>query len=72
MVKVDKEKCIGCGTCQSICPEIFEIDDNGKAKLKLSITSSKRGQSKAKIISRTKSSCIKEAIENCPMDAISE
>lgn len=23
---------MGCGTCQSICPEVFEIDD-GKAKV---------------------------------------
>ncbi len=56
MVKVDKEKCIGCGTCQSICPEVFEIDNNGKAK----------------IISQIKSPCIKEAIESCPVDVISE
>jgi len=55
MVKVNREKCIGCGTCQAICPEVFEIDDN----------------SKAKIISQAKSSCIKEAIEACPIDAIS-
>jgi len=71
MVKIDKTKCIGCGTCQSICPEVFEIDDNGKAKLKLSMTSSKRGQSKEKIINQTKSPCVKEAIESCPVEAIS-
>ena len=55
MVKVNRELCIGCGLCQSICPEVFEIDDN----------------SKAKIISQTKCPCIKEAIEACPIDAIS-
>lgn len=29
---VDKETCIGCGLCPSICPEVFEMDDDGKAK----------------------------------------
>ena len=24
-IKIDKEKCIGCGACQSICPEVFEV-----------------------------------------------
>ena len=33
MVKVDKEKCIGCGTCTAVCPEGFEMD-GGKAKVK--------------------------------------
>lgn len=33
MVSVDKNKCIGCGLCVSICPEVFEIKD-GKAEVK--------------------------------------
>jgi len=33
MVKVDEEKCIGCGSCEAICPEGFEIVD-GKSKAK--------------------------------------
>ncbi|MDP4143585.1 MAG: ferredoxin [Bacillota bacterium] len=28
---VDKETCIGCGLCPSICPEVFEMQDDGKA-----------------------------------------
>ena len=55
MVKIDKTKCIGCGVCQSICPEVFEIDDDGKVK----------------VINQKDFSCIKEAIESCPVDAIS-
>ncbi|MBI2630124.1 ferredoxin [Candidatus Pacearchaeota archaeon] len=31
-IKVDKEKCIGCGACEAICPEIFKMED-GKAKV---------------------------------------
>ena len=34
MVSVDKEKCIGCGACESICPEGFEIKDDMKAHIK--------------------------------------
>jgi len=28
---VDKETCIGCGLCPSICSEVFFMDDDGKA-----------------------------------------
>jgi len=33
MVKIDKNKCIGCGACASICPDGFEMIDN-KSHLK--------------------------------------
>jgi len=53
MAKVDKNKCIGCGLCASVCSKGFELVD-GKAKVKDS-----------------KAPCIKEAIEQCPVNAIS-
>jgi ferredoxin len=28
MVKVDKDKCIGCQACVSICPTSFKMVDN--------------------------------------------
>lgn len=28
---VNQETCIGCGTCESICPEVFKVEDDGKA-----------------------------------------
>ena len=31
---VDKEKCIGCGACVSVCPDGFEMDDDGKSIVK--------------------------------------
>ena len=54
MVKVNKDLCIGCGTCASMCDEVFEMKD-GKAKVK----------SGAK-----NSDCIKEAKDSCPVNAI--
>lgn len=56
MIKVDKNKCIGCGNCALICDEIFEIDSDGKSKVK----------------KQKKLPCVKEAIESCPVNAISE
>ncbi len=33
-IKVDHNKCIGSGVCVSICPDSFEIRDDGKAHVK--------------------------------------
>ena len=30
-LKVNKDLCIGCGACQAVCPEVFEIEDDGLA-----------------------------------------
>ena len=32
--KVDPEKCTGCGTCVALCPDVFEIGDDGKSRVK--------------------------------------
>jgi len=29
--KVDKDTCIGCGLCPSICPNVFSMDSDGLA-----------------------------------------
>ncbi len=34
-VSVDKETCIGCGMCVSICDEVFYMDDDGKSATKV-------------------------------------
>jgi len=54
--KIDKNKCIGCGLCESIAPEVFEIGDDGKAHVK---------NPKA----CNKPNC-KEAVDSCPAQAI--
>ena len=32
-VKVNKDKCIGCGQCVSICDEVFNFGDDGLAEV---------------------------------------
>ena len=29
---VDQEACIGCGVCVDICPEVFQMNDDGKSE----------------------------------------
>lgn len=55
---VDKDTCISCGLCPSVCPEIFEMDDDGKAVAK-NIEIQEELEDSAK-----------EAEEGCPVDAI--
>ena len=32
--KVNQDLCIGCGACEEICPEVFElVDDKSQVKL---------------------------------------
>lgn len=53
---VDKEKCIGCGACVSVAPDIFELGSDGKSHPKVSEVKSKEK--------------VKEAMEVCPVGAI--
>jgi len=55
MVSVDKEKCIGCGYCVSLCPNIFELDKDGKCRVK---------------DPKGKCEHLKEVAEGCPAGAI--
>ncbi len=54
-IKLDREKCIGCGACASICPKGFEMFE-GKAKLKVSEIK--------------KITCEGDAADSCPVSAI--
>jgi len=54
-INIDKKKCIGCGSCEAICPQSFEMKD-GKAQAK-----------KQKV---DKLTCEKDAESSCPTQAI--
>ena len=59
-LKVDKEKCIGCGQCVGICSEVFDFDDDNLAKV---ITDE---------VPKELNEEAKTAMENCPTSAIEE
>lgn len=55
---VDKDTCIGCGLCEGLCPEIFKMEDDGKAIAEdIEITN--------EFVDATK-----EAQDQCPVSAI--
>ncbi len=55
-IQLDKEKCIGCGTCAAVCPANWEMKDDGKAAF-IKEESESLG-------------CNRLAEENCPVQAI--
>jgi len=56
--KVDEELCIGCGACEGICAEVFEMRDDAKAHV-----------IKDPVPKDLEKSAI-EAEESCPVEAI--
>jgi len=56
VVKVDPNKCIGCGLCASMCPDVFELKDDGKAHVKGA--------------GACKSCDVEEIAQSCPVQAI--
>lgn len=59
MVQIDKNLCIACGTCVSLCSEVFELDQEGKSHVRKTADLKKN------------TACIKDAIDACPVKAIS-
>lgn len=57
-VFVDKDICIGCGACEGVCPEVFEIEDDGLAVAKEEELSAELEEGAV------------EAQETCPVSAI--
>lgn len=63
IVKIDKDACIGCGACQAIADEVFELNDEGLAEVKENMESFDK-------MSEDLKTDVMDALEGCPTDAI--
>jgi len=57
-VSVNQDLCIGCGACQSIVNDVFEIDDQGLATVK------------CEEVAKELEEDVIDAAEGCPTNAI--
>ncbi|HBD64359.1 MAG TPA: ferredoxin [Clostridiales bacterium] len=55
---VDRDACISCGLCESVCPDVFELDDEG-----ISVVIQDP-------VDEENEDCAREAEDGCPTDAI--
>ena len=57
-IKVNSDACIGCGACEQIAEELFEIGEEGVSKVKVSE------------VPEDKKAKAQDAIDGCPTGAI--
>ena len=57
-VAVDRDACIGDAICASLCPDVFELDDEGKSKVI------------KETIEDDLYDCVQEAVDSCPVSCI--
>ncbi len=63
-IKLEHEKCIGCGSCQALCPKYFELRDDGKSHIKGG------GGGNVEELEVEKIECAESAAEACPAQCI--
>ena len=59
------EKCIGCGACTAVCPDYWEMGDDGKSVLKGGKKAGKNFELEVK-----DAKCNKDAENACPVQCI--
>ena len=63
-IKLEREKCISCGSCAALCPKYFELIDDGKSHIKDAVKQDVEELETAKI------ECAETAAEACPVQCI--
>ena len=61
----DRPVCIGCGACVAVCPDFWEMGDDGKSHLK---GAKQNGVTFAREVSQA--GCNSDAAQSCPVNCI--
>ncbi len=68
-VEINRDECIMCGTCWSLCPDVFEESpDDGKAQIVSQYRADDVGKGN---VPNELEDCVNEAANSCPVQAIS-
>jgi ferredoxin len=62
----EREKCIGCGACVGVCPDFWEMADDGKSKL-IGSKINPLGNYELEV---QEPACSQDASDNCPVNII--
>ena len=63
----ERTKCIGCGSCVAVCPDFWEMVDDGLPTLKGSTENPQTGNYELEIQEK---GCNAEAVDICPVQII--
>jgi len=66
-VRQERDICIGCGACASLCPDYWEMSEDGKANLKGATVNSDNGNPELEL---DNVGCNQEAADACPVQCI--
>lgn len=61
----DKPVCIGCGACAAVCPEYWEMGDDGKSDIK-----GAKNEGDKQTLEVKEKGCNMEAAQGCPVNCI--
>lgn len=59
-IRVIQQACIGCGSCAAICPDVFEMNDEGFSEVKDGM----------EVVTDELRNDMMDALEGCPTSAI--
>lgn len=68
-IVLEKDKCIGCGTCAALCPDFWEID-GAKAVLTGAQKKDENTEELEKDLNEKELDCNKQCVDNCPVACI--
>lgn len=63
-IKLEREKCIGCGSCQALCAKYFQLQDDGKSHV---VGANLQDVEELEV---EKIECAEQASQACPVQCI--